>query len=140
MDLVRRVTYGKANLKQHPAFKTGDTVGVYVRVKEGEKERVQLFRGIVMKIQGSGLGKSFTVRKISSGVGVERIFPFATPSIDRIELIAHGQVRKGRLFFLRGLKGRAARLDSTLVSDTHQDAPGAADEIPVDVKEESKDA
>ena len=109
---------------------SGDTVGVYVRVKEGEKERIQLFRGIVLKIQGSGMGRSFTVRKISSGVGVERTFPFTSPAIDRVEVIATGKVRRARLFYLRNLKGRAARLESSLVHVEGADI-GAADEIAV---------
>lgn len=128
-DLVRRVTFGRLVAKKKlPDFSAGDTVGVYVRVREGEKERVQLFRGVVLKLQGSGMGRSFTVRKVSNGVGVERTFPFASPSIDRVEVISKGKVRRGKLFYLRDLKGRAARLDSTLV---HREgaAVGAADEI-----------
>ena len=75
-DLIRRVTLGRAQSKDLGKFTTGDTVGVHVRVREGDKERIQLFKGIVLKIQGSGMGRSFTVRKMSSGVGVERTFPF----------------------------------------------------------------
>jgi large subunit ribosomal protein L19 len=96
-------------------FKSGDTVGVYVRVREGEKERVQLYKGIVLKIQGSGVGRSFTVRKMSSGVGVERTFPFTSPVIDRVELISRGQVRRSKLYFLRNLRGKAATITSELV-------------------------
>lgn len=130
-QLVRRVTFDRqAARKQFPEFTSGDTVGVYVRVKEGEKERVQLFRGIVLKVQGSGMGRSFTVRKISSGVGVERTFPFASPAIDRVELIATGKVRRARLFYLRNLRGRAARLESSLVHVEGADV-GAADEIAI---------
>jgi large subunit ribosomal protein L19 len=113
-DLVQRVTLGRAKKKQFDAFKTGDTVGVYVRVREGEKERVQLFRGVVLQVQGSGSAKSFTVRKMSDGVGVERTFPFLSPSIDRIEVISHGKVRRSRLFFLRNLRGKAANIHSEL--------------------------
>ncbi len=115
MDLIRKITWDRiANKKKLPEFSTGDTVGVYVKVKEGEKERVQLFSGVVLKVQGSGSGRSFTVRKMASGVGVERTFPMLSPSIDRIELIARGKVRRSRLFYLRGLKGRSARLNSEL--------------------------
>lgn len=129
-DLVRRVTASKLAKKVLPEISTGDTVGVYVRVKEGEKERVQLYRGVVMKIQGSGLNGTFTVRKISAGVGVERTFPFASSAIDRVELIATGKVRRSRLFYLRGLKGRSARLDSEMYQgDDASGAVGAADEI-----------
>jgi large subunit ribosomal protein L19 len=115
-QLVRRVTLERHTTKKKlPDFTSGDTVGVYVRVKEGEKERVQLFRGVVLKVQGSGMGRSFTVRKISNGVGVERTFPFGSPAIDRVEVVAKGKVRRARLFYLRNLRGRAARLDSELV-------------------------
>ena len=129
-DLVRRVTFERytKGRKALPEFSAGDTVGVYVRVKEGEKERVQLFRGVVLKIQGSGMGRTFTVRKISSGVGVERTFPFTSPAVDRVEVISHGQVRRGKLFYLRSLKGRAARVQSELVHVEGTEV-GAADEI-----------
>jgi len=130
-DLVRRVTFERytKGRKALPEFGAGDTVGVYVRVKEGEKERVQLFKGVVLKIQGTGMGRTFTVRKISSGVGVERTFPFASPAVDRVEVISHGQVRRGKLFYLRNLKGRAARVQSELVHVEGTDV-GAADEMP----------
>ena len=114
-DLVRRVTFGRKQQNEIPDFKTGDTVSVHVKVKEGEKERIQIFKGVVLKLQGSGMGRSFTVRKISSGVGVERTFPFETPSIAKVELIARGKIRRSRIYYLRGLKGRAARLESELV-------------------------
>lgn len=115
MDLVRKVTWDRiAKKKKLPEFSTGDTVGVYVKVKEGEKERVQLFTGVVLKVQGNGPSRSFTVRKIASGVGVERTFPMLSPSIDRVEVISRGKVRRSRLFYLRGLKGRSARLDSEI--------------------------
>lgn len=128
-DLVRRVTWDRAQTKKAlPKFSTGDSIGVYVKVKEGEKERVQLFSGVVLKIQGSGVGRSFTVRKIASGVGVERTFPMLSPVIDRIEVISKGKVRRSRLFFLRGLRGRSARLNSEIyVSD--ENAVGAADAL-----------
>lgn len=112
MDLIRRVTLDRTAKKNHPDFKAGDTIGVYVKVREGEKERVQLFSGVVLKLNNHGMGKTFTVRKIASGVGVERTFPFASPMIDRIEVISIGKVRRSKLYFLRGLKGRSARLDS----------------------------
>ena len=129
MDLIRRVTLDRAPKKNHPDFKAGDTVGVYVKVREGEKERVQLYSGVVIKINNHGIGKSFTVRKIASGVGVERTFPYASPMIDRIELISQGKVRRSKLYFLRGLKGRSARLDSELYYGD-QNAVGAADAVP----------
>ncbi len=132
-DLIRRVTLersAKTN-KKLPQFQTGDTVGVYVKVKEGEKERVQLYTGVVLKVQGSGSGRSFTVRKIASGVGVERTFPLLSPIIDRIEVISRGKVRRARLFFLRGLKGRSARLDTAHYFG-ESGAVGAADEVAVE--------
>lgn len=121
-DLVRKATFDRHEFKALPEFQTGDTLNVYVKIKEGEKERVQLFRGVVLKIQGSGMGKSFTVRKVSSGVGVERTFPFASPSIDRIEVVSKSKVRKSRLFYLRGLKGKAAKLSSEAVLQTAKEA------------------
>jgi large subunit ribosomal protein L19 len=93
-----------------PAFSAGDTVRVHVRIREGEKERVQSFEGVVLRRRGSGTGASFTVRKISYGVGVERIFPLHAPVIDRIEVLSRGKVRQGRIYYLRGLRGRAARI------------------------------
>lgn len=134
-DLVRRVTWDRIGKKKAlPDIRTGDSVGVYVKVKEGEKERVQLFSGVVIKMQGSGINASFTVRKIASGVGVERIFPILSPFIEKVEVTARGRVRRGRLFFLRGLKGRSARLNSEQYFDDGS-APGAADEIATEASE-----
>ena len=114
-NLVRRVSIKPAN-KNVQSFDSGDTVNVFVKVKEGEKERVQLFKGIVTKIQGSGAAKSFTVRKISAGVGVERTFPFNSPALDKVELVNVGKVRRSKLYFLRKLSGKAAKIESELVS------------------------
>jgi large subunit ribosomal protein L19 len=114
-NLVRRVSIKAAN-KSIQAFDSGDTVNVYVKVKEGEKERVQLYKGIVTKIQGSGAAKSFTVRKISAGVGVERTFPFNSPALDKVELVNIGKVRRSKLYFLRNLSGKAAKIESELVT------------------------
>jgi large subunit ribosomal protein L19 len=126
-DIVRDTVMKtvKAN-KGIAEFRTGDTVGVYVRVREGDKERVQLYKGVVLKIQGKGISRAFTVRKISAGVGVERTFPFTSPSVDRVEVIAHGKVRRSRLYFLRGLKGKAARLTTELVGLRDEAPPEAA--------------
>jgi large subunit ribosomal protein L19 len=129
-DLITRVTLARAQAKTLPDFKSGDTVGVYVKIKEGEKERVQLFKGIVIKMQGTGISRSFTVRKISFGVGVERSFPMASPSIDRIEVLAEGKVRRSRLFYLRGLKGKAANIESDLLGTEAAAAAIPAEEIP----------
>lgn len=116
-NLVRRVTV-KPRSKTIQTFNTGDTVNVYVKVKEGEKERVQVYKGIVTKTQGRGSAQSFTVRKMSAGVGVERTFPFASPALDRVELISKGKVRRSRLFYLRGLEGKAAKIQSELVTSS----------------------
>lgn len=112
-ELIRKLTL-KAKNTNIDEFRSGDTVNVYVKVKEGEKERIQQYKGIVTKIQGNGITKAFTVRKISNGVGVERIFPFHSPFLDKVELISHGKVRRSRLFFLRGLSGKAATIESEL--------------------------
>ena len=114
-NLIRRVSAKAAN-KNIQSFNSGDTVNVFVKVKEGEKERVQLYKGIVTKIQGSGTSKSFTVRKMSAGVGVERTVPFASPALDKVEIVNIGKVRRAKLYYLRGLKGKAAKIESELVS------------------------
>jgi len=93
-----------------PRILPGDTVKVHVKVKEGEKERIQLFQGIVISIKGGGMRTSFTVRKVASGVGVERIFPLNSPTIDKLEVLRHGKVRRAKLYFLRYKLGKAGRL------------------------------
>lgn len=125
-NLVRRVT-ARAKNTQIDAFRTGDTVNVSVKVKEGEKERVQLYKGIVTKIQGAGASKSFTVRKISAGVGVERTFPFSSPSIERVEALTKGHVRRSRLFYLRSLEGKAAKINSDLIATKTAETTPAAE-------------
>lgn len=114
-NLVRRLTVKAANTNI-AKFSSGDTVNVYVKVKEGEKERTQLYKGTVIKIQGSGAAKSFTVRKISAGVGVERTFPFSSPAIEKVELVATGKTRRAKLYYLRDLDGKAAKIQSELVT------------------------
>ncbi|VAX25001.1 LSU ribosomal protein L19p [hydrothermal vent metagenome] len=94
----------------HPNFKPGDRVRVHVRVIEGEKERIQIFEGNVISIRGGGISKTFTVRKVSSGVGVERVFPFSSPKIAKIEIVREGKVRRAKLYYLRNLSGKAARI------------------------------
>jgi large subunit ribosomal protein L19 len=94
----------------HPTLRTGDTVRVHVKIKEGEKERIQIFEGVVIRYRKGKMGASVTVRKVSYGVGVERIFPLHSPGIDRIEVVSHGKVRRGRLYYLRERKGKAARI------------------------------
>ena len=94
----------------HPNFKSGDRVRVHVRVIEGEKERIQIFEGNVISIRGGGISKTFTVRKVSSGVGVERIFPLSSPKIAKVEIVREGKVRRAKLYYLRNLAGKAARI------------------------------
>jgi large subunit ribosomal protein L19 len=94
-----------------PEFAPGDTIRVHVRVKEGDKERIQVFQGVVIGRRGGGTRETFTVRKISGGVGVERIFPFHSPIIDKIELMRRGKVRRAKLYYLRNLRGKAARIE-----------------------------
>jgi len=94
-----------------PEFRPGDTVRVHVRVVEGEKERLQAFQGVVVSRKGSGTREMFTVRKISSGIGVERIFPLHAPVVDRIEVVRRGRVRRAKLYYLRNLRGKAARIE-----------------------------
>lgn len=127
-DLVRKVSLLKKKTTNYPAFTSGDTVNVHVKVKEGDKERIQVYKGVVIKVQGSGASKSFTVRKISAGVGVERTFPFMSPSVDKVELVSHGKVRRSRLFYLRNLKGKAAKIKFDLVSGDSSAVAGAAAE------------
>jgi large subunit ribosomal protein L19 len=95
-----------------PPFRAGDTVRVHVRIREGDKERVQIFEGVVIQRRGGGAGETFTVRKVSSGVGVERIFPVQSPSVTKLEILRRGHVRRARLFYLRKLSGKKARLRS----------------------------
>jgi large subunit ribosomal protein L19 len=93
-----------------PGLRAGDTVRVHTKIKEGDKERIQVFEGVVIARRKGGVRASFTVRKVSYGVGVERIFPTHSPRIDKIEVVGHGEVRRSRLFYLRDLQGKAARL------------------------------
>ena len=102
-----------------PAMRSGDSVRVHTKIKEGDKERIQIFEGVVIAVRQGGARASFTVRKVSYGVGVERIFPTHSPRIDKIEIVSHGEVRRSRLFYLRDLKGKAARL-------THDEGAGVA--------------
>jgi large subunit ribosomal protein L19 len=97
--------------KEQPEFRAGDTVRVHVRVVEGDKERIQVFQGVVIGRRGGGTRETFTVRKISGGIGVERIFPLHSPSISRIEVVRHGKVRRAKLYYLRSLRGKAARIE-----------------------------
>lgn len=109
MDLIREVTqeYLRTDI---PEFRAGDNLKVHVRLKEGEKERIQVFEGLVIARKHGGVSETFTVRKISSGVGVERTFPLHSPSIAKIEVTRKGRVRRAKLYYIRGLRGKAARI------------------------------
>ena len=104
-------TVERANMVKRPAIKPGDTVRVHVKVREGDKERIQVFEGTVIGMHRGGANATFTVRKVSFGQGVERIFPLHSPIIDRIEVERKGAVRRAKLYYLRGRKGKAARID-----------------------------
>ncbi len=93
-----------------PQFRPGDTLKVHVKVVEGNRSRVQVFQGVCIRIQGSGVGRTFTVRKVSFGVGVERTFPLHTPVIEKIEVVTRGDVRRAKLYYLRNLRGKAAKI------------------------------
>ena len=108
-DLLRDLE--QEQLRQDmPQFSPGDTVRVLYRVREGEKERIQAFEGVCISRRGGGVGETFTVRKISSGIGVERIFPLNAPTVKGVEVVRRGRVRRAKLYYLRGLRGKAARI------------------------------
>lgn len=109
MDLIKSITqeYERTDI---PEFSVGDTVKVYLKVKEGNKERIQVFEGFVLKRQNGGVSETFTVRKISSGVGVEKTFPLHSPKIEKIELVRKGDVRRAKLNYMRQRTGKAARI------------------------------
>ncbi|MFA6298654.1 MAG: 50S ribosomal protein L19 [Nocardioides sp.] len=93
-----------------PAFRAGDNIKVHVKVVEGNRSRVQIFQGVVIRVQGSGIGRTFTVRKVSFGVGVERTFPLHSPIFEQIEIVTRGDVRRAKLYYLRNLRGKAAKI------------------------------
>jgi len=109
MDIIKRIEQEQMRF-DIPAFRSGDTVKVHLRIVEGEKERVQTFQGNVIRINRGSTDATFTVRKISDGVGVERIFPLHSPFIERVELVTEGRVRRSRLYYLRDRKGKSARI------------------------------
>jgi large subunit ribosomal protein L19 len=110
MNIIDRLEAGLLR-KDLPRITPGDTVKVHVKVKEGEKERIQVFQGIVIAIRGGGMRASFTVRKVSSGIGVERIFPLNSPTIGKLEIMRHAKVRRAKIYFLRKKLGKAGRLN-----------------------------
>ncbi len=111
MEIIKRIEQEHLRVDM-PRFKAGDTVKVHLRIIEGEKERIQIFEGVVLRKRKGTTDSTFTVRKISDGVGVERIFPMHSPYIERVEVVSEGKVRRARIYYLRGLKGKAARIKS----------------------------
>lgn len=111
MDIIRSITreYEKTDL---PEFGPGDTVRVHIQIREGNRQRIQIFEGYVLKKQNGGISETFTVRKISSGIGVEKTFPLHSPTIDKIEVVRRGAVRRAKLNYMRGRTGKAARIKS----------------------------
>ncbi len=108
-DLIQELD--KAEMRDDtPDFAPGDTVRVLYNVREGSKERIQVFEGVCISRRGGGMGETFTVRKISSGIGVERVFPLHAPTVTAVEVVRHGRVRRAKLYYLRGLRGKAARI------------------------------
>ncbi len=113
--------------KTLPTLRPGDTVRVYIKIREGNKERLQAFEGVVIKLKRLGLHSTFTVRKVSYGIGVERIFPFFAPVVDRIERLSEGKVRRAKLYYLRKLSGRKARIETQEKSDAGTETAASAE-------------
>ncbi|MFB5945520.1 50S ribosomal protein L19 [Albibacterium sp. RHL897] len=112
MDLVKFVEEQAVTRNEVPAFKAGDTISVHYKIREGNKERVQIYQGVVIQRNSVGTSETFTVRKMSNGVGVERIFPINSPNIEKIVINSFGKVRRSKIYYLRGLTGKAARIKS----------------------------
>jgi large subunit ribosomal protein L19 len=115
MDLIKFVEEQSVEKKNVPTFKAGDTVSVHYKIREGNKERIQVYQGVVIQRNSAGSTETFTVRKVSNGIGVERIFPINSPNIDKIDVNSRGKVRRAKLFYLRELTGKAARIKSKKV-------------------------
>ena len=111
MPEIMKIVESRETRSDIPSFSPGDTIKVHVKVKEGDKERIQVFQGVVIARKGGGSRQMFTVRKVSGGIGVERMFPLYSPTIDRIEVERHGRVRRAKLYYLRDLRGKAARIE-----------------------------
>ena len=126
MDLIKVAEEAFAQNKTYPRFQPGDTITVAYRIKEGNKERIKQYRGVVIKINGEGSKKRFTVRKMSDNIGVERIFPIESPFIDSIEVNKYGKVRRAKLYYLRKLTGKKARIKERRLKPSEQAALDAA--------------
>ena len=118
MEKIKELTKNLTEIKNLPDFKAGDNINVHYKIIEGSKERIQIFRGDVIQIKGTGATKMFTVRKISNGIGVERIFPLFSPNIDKIEVNKVGKVRRAKIFYIRELKGKASRIKESIKTTT----------------------
>lgn len=129
--------YPEAPRRDLPPFRSGDTVRVHVKIREGEKERIQVFEGVVIRRRGGGRSATFTVRKVSYGVGVERIFPVESPAVAKVEIRRRGHVRRARLYYLRALKGKKARLRSKVRDLSGLVAESEADEVAVEKEAEA---
>ncbi|MFN5370028.1 MAG: 50S ribosomal protein L19 [Bacteroidia bacterium] len=115
MDVLSNIASQLIEKRELPEFKAGDTITVHFKIKEGDKERIQQYQGVVIQRKGAGLTSTFTVRKISNGVGVERIFPDNSPFIDKIDINKRGVVRRAKIYYIRDLKGKKARIKEKLV-------------------------
>jgi large subunit ribosomal protein L19 len=109
MNMLERIE-SESIRYDHPDFRPGDTVDVHIRIIEGEKERIQVFKGVVIKNKRGGMGASFTVRKVSNGIGVEKTFAYHSPRLEKIEVVTKGRVKRSRLYYLKDLRGKAARI------------------------------
>lgn len=125
MNLIQQIESQQMK-KDLPDIRVGDTVKVYIRIVEGEKERTQMIEGTVIRMGGVGIRKNVTVRKISFGVGVERIFPIHSPGVEKVEVVKHGRVRRAKLYYMRKLKGKAARLKEVKTPSAAQVAANKA--------------
>jgi large subunit ribosomal protein L19 len=125
MNRIKELEKKLNPVAEWPDFKAGDTISVSYKIKEGNKERIQVFAGTVIQRRGTGSTETFTVRKMSGGVGVERIFPFASPFIDSIKVTKHGKVRRARIFYLRKLTGKASRIQEKKRFGVAEEAPSA---------------
>lgn len=113
MDALKLIAQSSIKAEP-PVFEIGDTVKVYVRIREGERERIQMFEGTVIARRGSGVSETFTVRRVAYGVGVERVFPVHSPNVDKVEVVRHGKIRRSKLYYLRDRVGKAAKLKERL--------------------------
>jgi len=128
MNILEKIQ--RESLRPVPEFRPGDTVRVHAKVKEGDKERIQVYEGVVIRRKGHGIESTFTVRKISYGIGVERVFPIHSPMIDKIEIMSRGKVRRAKLYYLRDLSGKKARLEGDEAFKTPTEVTGSGPQGP----------